>query len=159
MGQAAKHSVTIPSDLAEAGPLQDRILEELGQAGFSDNVCFAVRLALDEALSNAIRHGNQFDPRKSVDVLWTIDEVQAVITVRDQGPGFDPADLPDPTLECNLERPHGRGVMLIRAYMTDVRFNERGNELTMTKRRDCPLPFCPDDDDADELQGNQPDEA
>jgi serine/threonine-protein kinase RsbW len=58
-----------------------------------------------------------------------------VISVEDQGEGFDPENLPDPTDEDRLELPSGRGVLLIRAYMSEVEYNDRGNRLTMTYRR------------------------
>ena len=59
----------------------------------------------------------------------------ATFVVRDEGPGFDTSRLPDPTAPENVAQVNGRGLFLIRTFMDDVRFNERGNEITMTKRR------------------------
>jgi anti-sigma regulatory factor (Ser/Thr protein kinase) len=68
-----------------------------------------------------------------VETRCTGDEV--MVLVRDEGKGFDPDSLPDPTEPENLERAYGRGMLLIRTFMDEVRHNERGNEITMVKRR------------------------
>ena len=60
---------------------------------------------------------------------------EATFTIRDQGPGFDPSSLPDPTAPENVGKVNGRGMFLIRTFMDEVRFNESGNEVTMIKRR------------------------
>ena len=96
---------------------------------------FSVRLALEEALINAIKHGNQMDPDKSVEISWEVTDSTVRVSIEDQGKGFDPSTLPDPTLEENLERSSGRGVMLIHHYMTSVGYNEKGNRITMVKER------------------------
>jgi serine/threonine-protein kinase RsbW len=92
---------------------------------------FAVRLAIEEAVVNAFRHGNLSDPKKVVFFRATIDDARAEFEVEDQGPGFDPRLIPDPTDEDNLEIPSGRGVMLIKAYMTEVEYVKPGNKLRM----------------------------
>jgi serine/threonine-protein kinase RsbW len=73
---------------------------------------------------------------------WQITDEQVTISVTDEGQGFDADAVPDPTAEENLSRPCGRGVMLIRQYMTDVRYSDRGRRVTMIKRRDCTRPTC-----------------
>ena len=97
----------------------------------SPEVAFAVRLALEEALSNAYRHGNAEDPTKSITLRYELDARRLVVEIEDEGTGFQPEAVPDPTATENLERPSGRGIMLIRSYMADVRYNERGNCLRM----------------------------
>ena len=140
MAEAAKTKLVFPSRLDEVPAVQQAIVDAAQQAGFDEQALFAIRLALDEALTNAVRHGNGSDPAKQVAVEFSADETQLVIQIQDQGPGFAPDELPDPTAEENLCRPHGRGVMLMRAYMTDVQFNPQGNRVTLTKIRDCDLP-------------------
>lgn len=140
MAQERVTRLVIPSDLSEAAVVQARILADLDAVHFPEHSRFAVRLALDEALSNAIHHGNGDDPAKSVTVEYRVTPLRVTVSVEDQGPGFRPRRLPDPTRDENLERPHGRGVMLIKAYMTRVAFNRAGNRVTMIKERDCPLP-------------------
>ncbi|MEO0475390.1 MAG: ATP-binding protein [Planctomycetota bacterium] len=132
---------TIPSVDAAAAQVLQEIVDATKLHGYDDSV-FAVRLALDEALVNAVRHGNKSDPDKTVKVECSIDAERIWIQIEDQGPGFVPADVPDPTDPGNIGKPNGRGVMLMRAYMTEVDFNERGNRVTLTKRRDCPRPHA-----------------
>ena len=95
---------------------------------------FAVKLSLDEALINAIRHGNQYDRSKNITVGYRVDDEQVIITVADQGEGFDPNELPNPTTETNRWKQGGRGIFLIRAYMDEVAFNERGNQIWLIKK-------------------------
>jgi len=128
-------SAVIGSDLNQARKLEERLLEEVPRCGFSDAEVFAVKLALEECFINAIRHGNKFDPKKTVHVNWNIDEQRADFTIRDEGEGFAIDTVPDPTTDENLEKPCGRGLMLIRAYMDEVKFNEHGNQIHMVKRR------------------------
>lgn len=122
----------ISNDPAAIAALRNRLVKILDQAGFSEASTFAVRLAFEEALSNAFRHGHRGLPGdEPVEVRLQIDHERAEIVVEDQGPGFDPSTIPDPTLSPNLEKPSGRGLMLIRAYMTRVEHNERGNRVRM----------------------------
>ena len=105
--------------------------EALAARGYEEGAMFAVRLAIEEAVVNAFRHGNLSDPNKVVFFRAAIDDSQAEFEVEDQGPGFDPRLIPDPTDEDNLEIPSGRGVMLIKAYMTEVEYVKPGNKLRM----------------------------
>jgi serine/threonine-protein kinase RsbW len=110
-----------------------RILAAMQDAGYARKEIFGARLALEEAIVNAIKHGHRNDTSKCVEVRFQVNEHQMLIEVRDQGPGFDPDGLPDPLAPQNLERPGGRGVFLIRQYMTWVQFNETGNAVTLCK--------------------------
>lgn len=134
-----KH-LRIASRPCEAERIHKAVLPELARHGYTAEAQFAVRLALDEALANAISHGNHQDPAKQVTVDCTIDDEEAVLSVEDEGRGFDPRQVPDPTLDENLEKPHGRGIMLMRAYMSRVSFNKAGNCVTMVKQRSCRRP-------------------
>ena len=90
-----------------------------------------LRVSLIEALSNAILYGNGQDPTKRVHVEISILETTVIATITDEGPGFDPSLVPDPTLAANLEKPGGRGLFLIRSLMDEVYYNERGNSITL----------------------------
>jgi serine/threonine-protein kinase RsbW len=125
--------VTIPSDPAEARRIQDEIEQHLQDRYFNEHDVFSVKLALEEALVNAIKHGNQMDRTKKVRIAYQVYADRFEILISDEGTGFDPGDVPDPTAFENLERPCGRGLMLMRHYMTEVAFNERGNCVTMSK--------------------------
>jgi serine/threonine-protein kinase RsbW len=107
----------------------------LARFGFDEGAAFAIRLALEEAIVNGFRHGNRNDPTKAVFFRAQIDDKAAMFEIEDQGPGFDPKAIPDPTDQFNIEMPSGRGVMLIKAYMTDVAYVPPGNKLRMTYRK------------------------
>ena len=127
-------SLTIASELTATRQVEQHLLTQLRAQNYPDDCLFAIRLALEEALSNAIKHGNHLDPAKIVTVRFSIspDEVQLIII--DQGRGFDPLAVPDPTTKEHLEDPNGRGIMLMRAYMDEVSYNFKGNEVRMVKR-------------------------
>jgi serine/threonine-protein kinase RsbW len=127
--------VEIPSDPAEARRLQAEIEQALLARQFSEHDIFSIKLALEEALVNAIKHGNRMDRSKRVFVSYRVSPERFDIHIADEGVGFDPCDVPDPTAEENLERPCGRGLLLMRHYMTEVRFCRRGNSVTMCKLR------------------------
>jgi serine/threonine-protein kinase RsbW len=124
-----------PSDLAEGRRLQDEIEEALQACGYGERDVFSIRLALEEALVNAIKHGNQMDPAKWVSGQYDVGPDQFEVRIADEGPGFNPADLPDPTDPENIERSCGRGVFLIRHYMNTVEYPGKGNVVVMTKVR------------------------
>ena len=115
--------------------LQLEIADALHQREYPREGVFAVRLAVEEALVNAYRHGNKRDASKIVTFLCRIDSESASFEVGDEGPGFDIASVPDPTDEANLEIPSGRGLLLMREYMSRLEFIEPGNRLRMIYRR------------------------
>ncbi|MCC6660394.1 MAG: ATP-binding protein [Phycisphaerales bacterium] len=128
--------VRLPYERAGVDSAVGSILAAAGRHGYTDASKFALRLAVEEAMANAHRHGHRGKPDDAPILLeFRVTDREAVVTVEDTGPGFDPAGVPDPTLEENLERPSGRGLMLMRAYMTSVTFNERGNRVTLVYRR------------------------
>lgn len=121
--------------MEEMNPVIGRILDAMAQAGFSERDCFGTRLSLEEAIVNALRHGNAGDPKKAVHIRFAVTECQIVAEVEDEGSGFNPNTLPDPLAPENIERPGGRGVFLMRHYMTSVHYNGRGNCVHMSKTR------------------------
>ena len=127
--------LAIPSDSAEARRVQEEIEQQLKECLYSEREIFSVKLALEEALVNAIKHGNQFDQNKKVHIAYNVEPERFDIRITDEGRGFDPADVPDPTAVENLERPCGRGLMLMRYYMNEVSFSPDGNSVSMTKLR------------------------
>jgi serine/threonine-protein kinase RsbW len=125
--------LVIPSDPAEARRVQDQIEQLLQARQASERDVFCIKLALEEALVNAIKHGNQMDRAKSVRISYRLHADRFEVHIADEGPGFDPADVPDPTAPENLERPCGRGLMLMRHYMNEVVYGPRGNSVRMSK--------------------------
>jgi serine/threonine-protein kinase RsbW len=127
--------ITIPSDPAEARRVQAEVEAALRAVPFADPDIFAIKLALEEALVNAIKHGNQLDRSKAVRVVYRVSVDRFDVQITDEGPGFDPDDVPDPTAPENLERPCGRGLLLMRHYMTEVAYTDRGRAVHMAKVR------------------------
>ncbi len=108
------------------------IVSEAEEMGYPQASCFALRLAIEEAMSNAFRHGHRdLEPDADIELAWDVSPDRITIVVEDQGPGFDPETLPDPTAIENIEKPSGRGLLLIRAYMSSIDFNASGNRVTM----------------------------
>jgi serine/threonine-protein kinase RsbW len=95
-----------------------------------------LRVSLTEALSNAMLYGNGKDPRKRVRVEVTVGKSAITARVTDEGHGFDPTDVPDPTTPDNLEKAGGRGLFLMRELMDEVHYNERGNQVTLVLKLD-----------------------
>lgn len=132
----ALSELVIASDLAEARHVQATIERALQAAGhFGEHEIFAIKLALEEALVNAIKHGNQLDRAKTVRVAFRVGRDRFDVQITDEGPGFDPGDVPDPTAPENLERPCGRGLLLMRHYMNEVYYADRGRSVRMSKLR------------------------
>lgn len=128
--------LTIASDLAEARRVQEEIEQALQASGYTEHEVFAIKLALEEALVNAIKHGNQMDPGKQVFVVYKVTSERFEIRITDQGAGFNPEDVPDPTAIENLERPCGRGLLLMRGFMSEVEYHGKGNSVSMAKVRE-----------------------
>jgi CheY-like chemotaxis protein/anti-sigma regulatory factor (Ser/Thr protein kinase) len=155
--------LVLPNDTSLLCPLVDLARHDLVRLGLCDDtVRTRLGIALHEALINAIDHGNlelssemrerddvgyqrlaeqrrQQAPymHRQVYVQVKITRDEAVYVVRDEGPGYDPSCLPDPTDPANLEKICGRGLLLIRTFMDEVRHNATGNEITMIKRREA----------------------
>ena len=91
-------------------------------------------IALDEAFVNAVKHGNKFDANKIVRVSAEVSPTEARFTIEDEGEGFDVESIPDPRNPENLFKTIGRGVLFIHNIMDEVKYNERGNRLTMMKK-------------------------
>jgi serine/threonine-protein kinase RsbW len=125
--------VVIPSDPNEARRVQEQIERLLQDRATGEHDLFGFKLALEEALVNAIKHGNQMDRAKQVRISYRLLSDRFDVHITDEGTGFDPSDVPDPTAVENLERPCGRGLMLMRHYMSEVAFTGRGNCVSMSK--------------------------
>ncbi len=132
---AFEHASVLRDATADVALIQGLVADALRDRGYDESAIFAIRLALEEAIVNGFRHGNKSDPAKAVHFGCRIDRASASFDVRDEGPGFDPNTVPDPTEEENIEIPSGRGIMLIKAYMTDVSYFAPGNHLQMTYRK------------------------
>ena len=131
----ARKKVVIPSSMESTRVIEKTLLELVRQEAYSEAAVFAIRLAVEEAVINAIKHGNKSDVSKNVIVEMDVDARRAKICVTDHGEGFDPSKVPDPTIADNLEKPSGRGLMLMRAYMDEVHFTPKGERVCLIKQK------------------------
>ena len=126
----------VPTDLEVVEEAVDVIARHCLASGLTPHAArFNLRVALSEALANAIVYGNQLDPAKQVEIRVRVGDVGFAVHVRDEGAGFDPSTVPDPTHPDRIERPDGRGLFLIRQMVDQVSFNDRGNAICMILRR------------------------
>lgn len=126
-------SISIPSDFAASRDLQKQVIDEVVRCGYNSQNVFAIKLALEEAMINAIKHGNKLDMKKHVHIDYAVTPERVEIIIEDEGPGFTREEVPDPTLEENLTKCSGRGILLIEAYMNTVEYSEGGRRLRMVK--------------------------
>lgn len=124
----------IPSRAGAGKQVKDEVLDQLHDLEWGKHDIFSVHLALEEALANAIKHGNRFDEAKQVRIAAQIAPELLRIQVADEGEGFDPSTIPDPTDTNHLETPCGRGIMLMRSFMTSVEYDQHGTCVTLEKR-------------------------
>ena len=118
----------------ESNDLIGEILDALNPFELDRQTAYSIRLAIDEALANAWRHGLKMRDDLPLEVSYYISDEGFLFRVKDPGEGFDHESLPDPTVEENLYKTSGRGVFLIRKMMDEVEFNDIGNEITVFKK-------------------------
>lgn len=128
-----KHRRLFIIEKKEIPAVREEIASSLASLGYSQRDVFAVRLATEEVLLNAIEHGNRCDKTKKVTVTYVIDERKTEITVTDEGHGFDLDSVPDCTAADNLCKTRGRGIALMRGFMDDVEFSGNGNTVRLVK--------------------------
>lgn len=126
---------TIQSELDAGHRVLEELLARLEGEDWSSRDMFGIRLALEEAVVNAIKHGNRLDKTKQVHVHCCSTAEGVCIRIADQGPGFDPQAVPDCTDPAHIDAPNGRGIMLMRNYMSRVEYNATGNVVFMEKQR------------------------
>jgi serine/threonine-protein kinase RsbW len=123
----------IPSDTGIGRQVMEEVLDQLQSHHWFEHDIYSVRLAMEEALVNAIAHGNKNCRDKHVQICCDIGPEVIRIQITDEGKGFKPGDVPDPRDPDGLIRPGGRGVMLMKAFMSRVEFNDAGNSVVMEK--------------------------
>ncbi len=159
--QSSQYAFSLQNDTGLFPPLIGYLQDVVTQTGLADeSERVRIGIALEEALTNAYYHGNleldsgmrEKDPcaydqhvrvrsqespysERRIQVQAQISRDEAQFTIGDEGPGFDLSALPDPTNPANMEKITGRGVLLMRSFMDEVRYNDRGNEVTLVKKR------------------------
>jgi serine/threonine-protein kinase RsbW len=127
-------SLKIPSRIEYIRKVSDSVLRSLAGHHIDEDKAFDIKLCVEEAVRNAIVHGNKSDKRRSVKVVLQVSGDEAVIDVEDEGRGFDHARVADPTTDANIARNCGRGLFLIKKLMDKVEYIGSGNKVRMTKR-------------------------
>lgn len=134
----------LPNDVRSIGHAVDYVMSHCSDCcAFAKRLDLNFRVGLTEALSNAMLYGNARDPGKIVKVEVTVRMEQVTARVTDEGHGFDPTTIPDPTLPGNLDKPGGRGIFLMKSLMDEVLFNEEGNSVTLILRLEEESPDVP----------------
>ena len=129
-------SVKVPTAIDVVEEAVDLVARHCLASGLPPAVArFKLRVALSEALANAIIYGNCNDSEKSVEVRVVVNKTTISVHVTDEGDGFNPKEVPNPTLPDGIEEISGRGLFLIREMVDEVSFNEKGNSICMTMRR------------------------
>ncbi|MFQ5528894.1 MAG: ATP-binding protein [Gemmatimonadota bacterium] len=134
-GLSGKIHLELPSSVGYVRHAVAEVVEACERLAFAGSrATLNLRVALGEVLANAILYGNAEDAGRFVHIDADLRPGTAVVTVTDEGPGFDPAAVLDPTLPENRDRSHGRGLFLLRTLADEVAFNDRGNAVTLTVR-------------------------
>ena len=120
-------------NLKDVPKLVEEILEKMEALGIYGDIPMELRLALEEALTNAVKHGNKLDPDKSVSIRVETFPESVQIEVEDEGAGFDHGKVPLPTDDDNIWKTSGRGVFLIRHFMDKAEYSEGGRKLKFCK--------------------------
>jgi serine/threonine-protein kinase RsbW len=128
----------LPSAISPMHSILDYLLKRVEKLGVINPEQSNLFVALDEAFVNAVKHGNKFNAQKLVRITAELSGKEASFTVEDEGEGFDVNSIPDPLDPENLFKTSGRGVLFIYNIMDEVKYNERGNRLTMVKRSNPP---------------------
>jgi len=130
-------TLELPSDIRSIEQAVDYVMERCSACcRHGHRLHFNFRVGLTEALANAMLYGNGHDPHKRVRVEVRVAGEEITARVTDEGDGFDPSGVPDPTHPGNLLKPCGRGIYLMRSLMDEVEFNDRGNSVTLVLRLD-----------------------
>jgi len=126
-------SFEIPSDPKYIKKASSRLLGALKKLKLSEEDVFDIRLCLEEAVINAVKHGNKLDKKLPVAIDCKFSDRKVEITVRDKGKGFNYGAIPDPRSAANVLKHGGRGIFLIKNLMDKVKYNGGGNEIKMIK--------------------------
>ena len=110
---------------------QEKFVAFLLEYGWHKEAIFAVRLTVEEALANAMKHGNEDDPEKKIVISWSLDGMILDIAVVDEGDGYEPEAVPDPTRKENLTLTSGRGLALMRAFVSHIKVIPPGNRVEL----------------------------
>jgi serine/threonine-protein kinase RsbW len=129
-----KH-LTIESRIANLTVVENALDSVTNEIGLNKENYGKVMVSTLEAVNNAIVHGNKSDPAKNVDIEISFSKDELQIKVTDEGIGFNPGNIPDPTKPENIEALNGRGVFLMSRLSDSIEFSEQGNSVKMTFKK------------------------
>ena len=124
--------IKIESSSENLRVIENAIDETTSILGISQDSYGKILVSTMEAVNNAILHGNRSDPKKIVEIVITYKTNELKIKVADEGPGFHPENIPDPTIPENIEALNGRGVYLMSHLADKIKYNKKGNSVTIT---------------------------
>jgi serine/threonine-protein kinase RsbW len=135
-----ERTVELPSESGETTRIVDEIIEVAQRLDWPERDRYAIQMALVEALANAVKHGNGGDPLRLIRATYRIDAERVWIEIEDEGAGFSLDEVPDPTKPAQWEATSGRGIFLMRAYMTSVEYFAAGAGVRMERCREQRTP-------------------
>ncbi|HZI61299.1 MAG TPA: ATP-binding protein [Pyrinomonadaceae bacterium] len=130
--------LSLPSRIDTVATAAAAVAEFVSRSGITEDAAFGIDMAVREAVTNAVVHGNRQDENKTVEVTLKSSPDAVEISVHDQGAGFNPEAVPDPTAEENILKASGRGIFFMRSFMDEVDWlirPEGGTTVRMLKRR------------------------
>ena len=130
--------LSLPSRIETVAEAAAAVADFVTRSGVSEDAAFGIDMAIREAVTNAVVHGNGQDEDKVVDIVLKSSPEAVEISIHDQGPGFNPNEVPDPTAEENILKTSGRGIFFMRSFMDEVVWSlppEGGTTVRMLKRR------------------------
>ncbi|MEX0844473.1 MAG: ATP-binding protein [Balneolaceae bacterium] len=125
------HTLVLKSTYEEVEKVEVILTKLQKELNFSDELYARMMLAVSEAATNGILHGNKLDASKTIEISAYLKDDKLEFVTKDQGEGFKRENLPDPTAEENLLKPSGRGVFLMEEYADEVKFSDGGTKLTL----------------------------
>ena len=130
--------LSLPSRIDTVATAAAAVAEFIGRSGITEDAAFGIDMAVREAVTNAVLHGNRQDEDKLVEIILKSSPEAVEISVHDQGPGFNPEEVPDPTAQENILKTSGRGIFFMRTFMDEVNWTippGGGTTVRMLKRR------------------------
>jgi serine/threonine-protein kinase RsbW len=122
---------TIKSEISEIQKIEKIVDDVLSSSNIDDNMFGDIMVSVVEAFTNAVVHGNKSDSSKFVHLEIEENELELLIYVKDEGTGFNPDTIPDPTLPQNIEKFNGRGIFLMKNLASDVKFFDNGTKVQL----------------------------
>ena len=130
--------LSLPSRIETVAKAANAVADFVSRSGISEEAAYGIDMAVREAVTNAVVHGNAQDEQKAVELTLKSSPEAVEITIHDQGQGFNPESVPDPTEDENILKTSGRGIFFMRTFMDEVTWSIRpggGTTVRMLKRR------------------------